>query len=132
METADGAIATRYERLAKERRTQPASAWTVAERVIWNVVTARCQKDMGGIETVFTDSALDTAELVGNLELLDEPELASAWATAIAVLTEQGYLVAGRWSGADGSPHEHVFRALDEAVGDRMWDLDGRLFALLR
>jgi hypothetical protein len=128
--SAASIIADAYNRLIDQPGGLAAVAWTVAEQAIWDVVTARCQKDMGGIETVFTDCGLDVSSLVRSLELLDEPELAAAWASACAKLTERGYLVAGTWSGAEGQPHQDVFGILDDALGDRMWDLDEKLVKL--
>jgi hypothetical protein len=105
--------------------------WTPAERGVWNIVSAACQKDMGGIETVFTDcSAVVGHELVTSLRFIEEEELADAWAKAYQTFERQGALARGEWTG-----REFDSTAMDEleaAVGDRMWDLDDKLAAWLR
>lgn len=96
---------------------------------MWSIVSARCQKDIGGLETVFTDCSIDHDSLVASLRSIDEGQLADAWARACEVFTRQGALSRGVWTGRALDPD--TIEALEVAVGDRMWGLDDKLAAWL-
>ena len=107
--TAAERVAQVYERLVGERATR-AGEWTRAERAIWQIVSVRTQKDFGGIASVFTDVEVDWREFTASLEVLGEKDLAAAFEPSV------------KWASLE---------ALDRVVGDRLWELDGKLAALL-
>lgn len=123
-------VADTFRRLTEERAAGRTRDWTPAERGLWQIVSAACQKDMGGLGSVFTDcSSVDFDSLVISLRIIDEAELAEAWAHACASLESSGVLQNGKWSGEE--PDARVLDELEGAIGDRMWGLDDKLAAWL-
>lgn len=123
-------VADAFRRLGTEQHASAAS-WTAGEIAVWAIVNVRCQIDMGGMSTVFTDCDVHPRDFIQSLRLLGETGLASVWADACATLEREGFLAEGRWTGADASAHDHLFDSLSEVVADRLWDLDDRLAAAL-
>jgi hypothetical protein len=78
-------VAATFDRLIQVPRAGR-KKWSPAERAVWSIVTARTQQDLGGTESVFTDTSLDLEELVRALRSLGEPKLAAAWATSADAL----------------------------------------------
>lgn len=107
-----------YDRLVREHESR--AEWTAAERAVWDVVTARTQKDMGGVASVFTDALEVPGRFGDTLRDLGRADLAAAWDEASAALERRGFLRDGRWTGRPDERFERVFDRLDARIDDAL------------
>jgi hypothetical protein len=108
------------------------AARPLAERILFYVVVARCEKDMAGFSSIFLQAltAGQLAELVEGLRTLDEPRLASAFASGLEALTAHGFYVHQDWNRVSAGVKAQI-EAIGDSIGDEFWDLDEKLVALL-
>lgn len=102
-----------------------------AERVVWFVVIARCEKDMNGFASVF-EQAFEPSEmesLIDGLRGLDENNLAAEFARGHELLKRHGFYDHRDLKRVAGA--EELIAQMDENIGDQLWDLDVKMAALL-
>ena len=102
-----------------------------AERVVGLVVIARCEKDMNGFASVF-EQAFEAAEvdaLIDGLRKLDEDNLADEFALGHELLNRHGFYDHRDLKRIAGA--EELLDQMEENIGDRLWDLDVKMVALL-
>lgn len=120
----DHLLAMGYEHIA----VQP-----IAGQVIFYVVIARCEKDMANFESIF-EQALNERELtvlIDGLRKMDESNLADCFADAFKSLKEAGFYPRRDTKGLSEKTKARI-AALGNEVGDRLWNLDAKLVALLQ
>lgn len=106
------------------------------ERVIYYIVSVRCEIDMNGFESVL-DQLLteDEVDFIGSaLEELNEEDLASAWRKISSLLKSVGHKPRGisPVSSLPQAVRQQLETLAHEAsAGDRLWKLDERLTELL-
>src|SRR6476469_7410676 len=71
-----------------------------AERVVYYVVVARCEKDMEGFSSIYEQAltATEMGVLVDGLRQLGEPRLASEFANGLEALTSDGFYTHLNWN----------------------------------
>lgn len=123
-----------YDHLARTHTTSE-TRWSHNDLVIWFVIGARCEMDMGGFHSVF-DQFLQSDDLdflIDALRALDEPELADAFDRIRTVLHEVDFY--GREVDCYELPPATLKKLKDEEAvirrGDRLWELDDKLTKLL-
>ena len=132
--TADERIAVYFEQLIKRDYQTPPQ-----DRLIYLVVSVRCQMDMGGFNSAFDQLLRDEPTqqfFLDGLRKLDEPTLVDAFVRAHSRL---------KTAGSFDDPDLSVFDLEDEndedergfladiasEIRERLWDLDEKLCGLL-
>ena len=103
-----------------------------AERVVYYVVVARCEKDMEGFSSIY-EQALTADEmgvLVDGLRQLGEPRLASEFASGLDALSTDGFYAHMDWNRVSDSVQARI-DDIGKSIGDELWALDEKLVALL-
>ena len=124
-------IATEFNRLLElghERVPELPSA----EQIVWYVVVARCEKDMNGFESVFEQglTSPELAFLIESLRNLDEENLAEEFALVFKLLQQEHFYDYRNCNMLSETAKEQI-AAIGGRVGDRLWDFDEKLVALL-
>jgi hypothetical protein len=121
------------DRIAEEfNRLIEARPKIYAEQVVFFVVVARCEIDMAGFLSVF-EQALDHEEvliLITGLRKLDAQVLAEEFSTALTLLETAGFYPDRDSRKLSSSARDQV-ADIQGRIGDRLWDLDAKLVALL-
>ena len=113
---ASSRIADEFDRLVSLDSKEIAGL-AFAERVVNSVVMARCSRDMSGIDSVFDQilSSDEVSVLIDGLLALEESAIAETFARARTEFDANGT----------------VSQETDEQIGERLWELDEKLVALL-
>jgi hypothetical protein len=104
----------------------------IPERIVFYVVATRCETDINGFASVY-QQGLDPTELailVDGLEQIGENELASEFRRGFELLKLNGYYDHMNWNKLLDSARVEI-EVIGKRVGDRLWDLDAKLAALL-
>lgn len=124
-------IAKVFHRLVAMGRTGVA-ARPLAEQIVYYVVATRCEIDIDGFASVY-EQYLDPAELeilIAGLERIGEVELAAEFRRGYESLKTDGFYSHLNWNNVSFSAKADI-DAIGKRVGDRLWDLDGKLAALI-
>jgi hypothetical protein len=119
-------IAEEFNRLIESRPK------TYAEQLVFIVVVARCEIDMSGFLSVF-EQALDHEEvlaLIAGLRKLDAQGLAEEFSTALALLETADFYPDRDIRKLSSSARDQV-ADIQGRIGNRLWELDAKLVALL-
>jgi hypothetical protein len=103
-----------------------------ARRVVYYVVATRCSIDIDGSASVF-EQDLDPLELevlINGLRQIGESDLAGEFQRGFQLLKDDGFYSHMTWLNVSRRVKDEI-DAIGKRVGDRMWDLDGKLTALL-
>lgn len=102
------------------------------DRFIYYVVAARCSIDIGGFPSVYEQllSAADLATIIDGLNQIAENDLASEFRRGFELLDTDGFYAHRNWQKVSDSVKTEI-NAIGERIGDRLWDLDEKLAALL-
>jgi hypothetical protein len=103
-----------------------------AERSVYYIVAARCEKDMEGFESIYSQ-AFSEAELViliEGLRAVGEEKMASGFAQGLKLLRQDGFLGHGDWRKVSEDVRRKL-QKIGEGIGDRLWDLDAKMIMLL-
>lgn len=103
-----------------------------SERILYYVVITRCTKDIGGFATVYEQelTAAELVVLIQGLEDIDEHELAGEFRRGFELLEQSGFYEHMNWTMVPDSVATEI-EAIGKRVGDRLWNLDEKLAALL-
>lgn len=103
-----------------------------AERVVYYVVATRCLIDIDGFASVFEQDLdpLELGVLINGLRQIGESDLAGEFQRGFQLLTDDGFYSHMNWLKVSRGVKDEI-DAIGKRVGDRMWDLDGKLTALL-
>jgi hypothetical protein len=102
-----------------------------AERVVYYVVIARCEKDMAAFESIFEQAltATELSVLIKGLQKIGERGLAQEFARGLSLLQREGFYP--RRDKVFSRKTTERLAAIGERVADRLWRLDEKLVALL-
>lgn len=103
-----------------------------AEQLVFVVVVARCEKDQNGFSSVF-EQALDEREmriLTQGLHEISEPKLADAFAQIFEALLKERFYEHRTWNLVSDDA-KCLVDAIEDRIGDHLWNLDDKLVALL-
>jgi hypothetical protein len=124
-------IAEEFDRIIALRRSGIPTL-TASERIVWYVVSTRCEIDINGFESVY-EQHLDPSELailVDGLNQIGEKDLASEFQRAFELLKADCFYDHMNWSKISDSVKNDI-KAVGKNVEDQAWDLDEKLVALL-
>lgn len=128
---AAGRIVQEFNRLVELDRAGIRSS-SLKDQFVYYVVAVRCEIDMNGFADVFVQ-CLEPAEVgifLAALDTLEERPLADGFRRAFECVRRDGFYDHRDWSRL--SPATLVQLELTrDRVGDRLWELDGKLVALL-
>ena len=124
-------VAKIFERLVKLSENKRAKM-SHAERIIWYVVTARCATDMDGFNSVFEQTFKEDELnlLIAGLQYIDEKDLSKAFARCRKLLAAERYFEHYDWNKVP-EPVKKKIAKIGDVVGDRLWDFDEKLDALV-
>lgn len=131
---ADLIIAEHYESIIDRVNANGVSSLSVSDRTIWYVVTARCEKDMEGFESIFVQcfGEHEVPLLITALRSIDEPELGDLFALAFDSLRLAGYYMPDTSSYYKlDAKLRAILAEVESLIGDRLWGLDGKLARLV-
>lgn len=131
---ADLIIAEHYESIIDRVNANGVSSLSVNDRTIWYVATARCEKDMEGFESIFVQcfGEQEVPLLIAALRSIDEPELGDLFARAYDSLRLAGYYIPDTSSYYKlDAKLRAILAEVEWLIGDRLWDLDGKLARLV-
>ena len=134
MMNADVIVADYYTRLVDRVNASGVGHLSENDRIIWYIVSARCEKDMEGFDSIFIQFASETELpiLIEGLNRIDEHELAALFKRAFQALQKAGFYARGTPSyyQLQGELADEI-EQLGELIGDRMWGLDEKLVPLI-
>jgi hypothetical protein len=102
------------------------------ERAMYFIVATRCEIDMEGFESVY-EQAFTAAELdilIDGLRTIGENNLADEFSEGLELLKKVGFYDHKNWHLVPAEVKERI-NEIGNGVGDRLWDLDEKLVALL-
>jgi hypothetical protein len=131
---ADLFVAQHYQSIVDRVNSDGVGSLSENDRVIWYVVSARCEKDMEGFESIFVQfvSEPELEDLIASIKYIDEPEVASLFEAAHQALRTAGFHDKDKPSYYQLGPE--LKRKLGEiagVLGDRLWGLDEKLARLI-
>jgi hypothetical protein len=120
-----------YDELVSSAASGQLSARTLAERIVWYVVLARCEKDINGFASVFEQgfNASEMDNLINGLRLLGDTTSANEFARGHDLLKVCGFYEHRDLRKISGA--KELLGQIEENIGDRLWDLDVKMVALL-
>jgi hypothetical protein len=128
---ADYRIIEEFDRLV-ELGSEGVSCRPFAVQVVIYVVAVRCGKDQDGFCAVYEQQVkppeLDI--LISGLRTLEESELADELQRGYEILQADGFYLHCNWNEVSPEVRAQI-KEIGERVGDRLWDLDKKLVALL-
>ncbi len=103
-----------------------------ADRIVYFVVATRCEIDIDGFASVYEQdlNPSELAILVEGLNQIGERELAREFRRGFDLLDADGFYEHMNWNKVSDSVKAEI-EAIGKRVGDRLWDLDEKLAALL-
>lgn len=117
---------------------RPESTWTESDRVIYCIVATRCEMDMNGFDSVFSQllKKRDVQFLIDALRQLDERQLAGHFQNAFDRLQSVKFFDNDSVLLGDLSDQDSETEFLADIEGlvrenDQMWDLDRKLASLV-
>lgn len=124
-------IAKEFERLSPLGRDGLKSC-PFAERMVFDVVSIRCASDIDGFASVYQQdlTEADLVAFVEGLRRMDESELADAFQGGYELLSKENFYSHMVWGKVSDSTTAEI-EEIGEAIGDRLWNLDAKLVALL-
>ena len=131
---ADLIIAEHYRSIIDSVNSGGVASLSENDRMIWYIVSARCEKDMEGFESIFVQfvSEPEVAYLVDSLGMIDEPELAMLFDRAYQTLQQAGFYDQGSSSYYQlGDSLRRQLKGIEDLIGDRLWGLDDKLVRLI-
>ena len=104
----------------------------LAERVVYYVVATRCFIDIDGFASVYEQDLgrEELALLVDGLNKIEESELAEEFRRGFEMLDAHGFDAHRNWNNVAESIKAEIDE-IGKRIGDRLWDLDTKLAALL-
>ena len=104
------------------------------DRRIWYIVSARCEKDMEGFESIFIQfvSELELVFLIDSLRRIDEPDLAKLFDDAHQALRQAGFYDHGAFTYYQiDDDLQEALAEIGDLIDQRMWGLDDKLATLI-
>jgi len=131
MDPSDERIAMEFNNLIDLGRDE-VNTMSFAHRAIFYIVATRCEIDIDGFSSVYEQdlTAAELATLVAALEVIGESDLATAFDRGYRLLEQDGYYNHLNWNLVPPETMAQI-ELIGKQVGDRMWDLDAKLVALL-
>jgi hypothetical protein len=108
------------------------SSRPIAEQIVYHVVAARCEIDINGFASLY-EQLLNPPELdvlINGLIRINEPDLAAELRRGFELLKSDGFYDHMNWIKVSPAVKAQI-DAIGKPVGDRLWELDGKLAALL-
>lgn len=102
------------------------------EQFVYYIVAVRCEIDMNGFADVFTQclNADEVGIFLSALDALKARPLADEFRRAFESIQRGGFYDHGDWERLSPTTVTEL-DAIQERVGDQLWELDGKLLALL-
>ena len=127
-------ISDHYTSLVHRVNSNGVSSLSETDRMIWYIVSARCEKDMEGFDSIFIQlvSEPELVFLIESLRRIDEPELAMLFDRAHQALRQAGFYIKGTPSyyQIDEELQEKL-NEIGDLIDQRMWGLDEKLERLI-
>jgi hypothetical protein len=102
------------------------------ERIVYYVVATRCEIDIDGFASVYEQdlNATELEILIKGLDRIGESALATEFRRGYELLTAEGFYAHMNWNKVSWSVKSEI-DAIGKIIGDRLWELDGKLVGLL-
>ncbi len=103
-----------------------------AERVVYYVVSTRCEIDINGFASVYEQGLNPTelAILVDGLRQLGKKKLVNEFQQGFKMLERDGFYEHLNWNKVADSVKAEI-DVIGERIGDQLWDLDEKLASIL-
>jgi hypothetical protein len=124
-------IAHEYDRLVALGSDRVAE-WSIAERIVFYVVSTRCEIDINGFVSVYEQhlNSAELKELINGLQRIGEVELAANFRHGLKLLKADGFYEHMNWDNVLPAIRTEI-DSIGERIGQRLWGLDAKLAALL-
>jgi hypothetical protein len=124
-------IVNEFDRLVALGRERIANQ-SIADRAVYYIVATRCEIDIDGFAAVYEQDLNPTelATLVAGLNEIGESEVAEAFDRGYRLLKQEGFYDHMNWHKVPDNTKSQI-ELISKEVGDRLWDLDDKMVALL-